>query len=400
MSAYSCNPYGVSESLAAFNWLNILIKRYNITLLTTDENKKNIESYHDNKLPKHLDIIPFSDCYPYRKKKLIHESLKVGYFLFNHKIHTFLKRNLGIVNCADILYHKSPSGFRYYSNLYHFKKPYVFGPTGGGLHPPAALKDFFAKEHPLFRLRKLDRYILRSPIYRAHYRAAMRILITLEYVRDVLGKEYDDKYYELFDTGIDTKMFQRDGEVAGSDPVSILYVGKLTRYKGAELLLRGYAGLSAEKRQGSVVDIVGDGEEQSYLRGLAEDFGIKEKVNFHGFVTRKKVIEYYKKASIFCFPTITEASGNSLLEAMSFGLPIITVDNGGPKYMCHASGSFKVAIDSVDEMVEELSGYLNTLIDDRQLRTQMGAVNRKHCETHYDWSILEKNIYQFFDSLA
>ena len=44
ISAYTCDPYGVSESLAAFNFIKILLKKYSIILLTTNDNKKNISN--------------------------------------------------------------------------------------------------------------------------------------------------------------------------------------------------------------------------------------------------------------------------------------------------------------------------------------------------------------------
>lgn len=397
ISAYSCNPYGVSESFAAFNWLKILLKRYSITLITTEENSENIIKFYGNVCPDNLKIIPISDQYPMKKHKLIHESFKVGYFLFNRKMYKYLKNNISIVDSADVLFHKSPSGFRYFSYLHKFNKPFVFGPTGGGLQVPDLLKDYFKKEHPIFSLRKLDPFLLSRKIYQDNFNKAKYILITLGYVRDILGDKYKNKYYELFDTGIDTNVNCKKTEINLKKPIRILYVGKLTRYKGAELLINAVKKID---NMDFIVDIVGDGEEMEYLEILTKKHGIDDKVVFHGFISDKQTIKmFYENASIFCFPTLTEASGNSLLEAMSFSLPIVSINNGGPKYMCPDEGTYKININKPEKMESDIAYSLKELINNPDKIQSMGDINRSHCVANYDWNILETRIFDFFDSL-
>ncbi len=59
--------------------------------------------------------------------------------------------------------------------------------------------------------------------------------------------------------------------------------------------------------------------------------GLDSLITFHGNVNRHKVFDYFKQADIFCAPSLTEASGSALLEAMLYSLPIITINNGGPR---------------------------------------------------------------------
>lgn len=394
MSAYSCDPYGVSESFAAFNFFNILLKRFKVILLTTHENEIKVNAYYRN--IKNLDfrIISFRNNYPGSNNKLISESLKLGYFIFNYKIHKYLKENVEIIKEADLLYHKSPSGFRYVSALSKFDKPFVLGPTGGGLKPPKELKDYFKKEHPILKLRNFDRQILNSNLYCRHFASTDNILITLPYVKDILGKKYGSKYFELFDTGIDTEKHKLLPNIEKKQPVSILYMGKLTRYKGAELLIR--AASKIEAKDSFVVDIYGDGEEKKFLQLLSHSLGINDNVKFHGLVPHERIPKIYSESSIFCFPTITEASGNSLLEAMSYSLPIITINNGGPKYMCPSEGSIKIEIETADNMILRIKDALNLLLKNEDVRKEMGAINREHCVKNYDWKVIEGNILSFF----
>lgn len=395
ISAYTCNPFGVSESLAAFNFVKILLKNYSIILLTTNENESLIKKYFAKEKVYDLKIISFKDSYPGKKTSIIRDSIKLGYFIFNYKLYRFLKKNPEIIKKADILYHKSPSSFRYFSNLSKFKKPFIFGPTGGGLQTPQIIKDFFKTENKFLKLRKFDQFLLNTKFYKNHYRSADNILITLPYVKDIIGDEFEDKYVEIFDTGIDTDKHKNNSII--SDDNRICFVGRLTPYKGAELLVKAVH-LIHNKHPNLKVEIVGDGEEKENLINLCEKLNITHVIHFHGHLPLQEVENIYKRSSIFCFPTLTEASGNSLLEAMSYSLPIVTINNGGPKFMCPDEGAFKIDIDSPGKMIKSMSNSIDALLNDKALRIKMGEINRAHCIKNYDWRIIEHKVLNFFQN--
>lgn len=398
ISAYTCNPFGVSESLAAFNFVNILLQEYNIILLTTKENEFSIKEFYQ-KTPINtsasIRIISFKDSYPGKQIKVINDSIKVGYFIFNQKIKKYLRNNLAIIDEADLLYHKSPSSFRYFSWLFKFNKPFVFGPTGGGLQNPKILRTFFKSENRFLKLRILDKFLLQIPLYKNHFTKAENILITLPYVKNILGQSYNLKYVEILDTGINTDK-HIPAKISPKNP-RICFVGRLTPYKGAELLLKAVFQISSlypDLR----VDFVGDGEEREKLENFCKTNRLENVVTFHGHIPHNQIEKIYHNSTIFCFPTLTEASGNSILEAMSYGLPIITVNNGGPKYMCPENGAIKVNIDHPEKMIDSISKAIEKLIRNESLRQTMGENNRKYCVENFDWKVMEKKILDFFQS--
>jgi len=274
-----------------------------------------------------------------------------------------------------------------------FNKPFIFGPTGGGLQTPEIVKELFVKENKILKLKKLDKFLLNTRLYKNHYYKAENILITLPYVKKILGPQYNSKYVEIFDTGIDTS--KHINEKTDLKELRISFVGRLTAYKGAELLIKAVSNIK-NKYPNLIVDIVGDGEEKNNLIDLCKKMEL-DKVIFHGHLNHTEVETIYKKSSVFCFPTLTEASGNSLIEAMSYGLPIVTINNGGPKYMCPEEGSFKIDIDAPEKMILALSKSIDTLLRDKQIRNRMGKFNRKHCVENYDWKIIEKKLINFFN---
>jgi len=398
MSAYGIDPFGVSEHYAAFNWLRILLKEHQIMLVTTKEAEISLLKFYKGQLPENLKIIGFKDNIKLRYNRIL-RPLILSYFLFNHRVFRYFKKHVNMLEPVDLIFHKSPSSFRYYSSLCRFNKPFVFGPTGGGLKTPKELKKYFAKEDFLFRLRNFDSFLLKLPPYKRQLKKAKNILTTLGYVRDVFPKEYHHKIVELFDTGIDCSAFKRQLPYTKKDFVNLLYVGKLRRYKGPELLIRAFSQLNFNLLPPVKLYIIGDGEEEFSLKALVQKLNLTDHIIFCGHQPIHIIKQYYENADIFCFPTLKEASGNVLLEAMCYELPIITINNGGPKYMCPDNGTIKIDICDEKLLIEKIKNSINELVTDFEKRKTMGKFNLEHCLHNYDWNILEKKILAFFNSL-
>jgi glycosyltransferase involved in cell wall biosynthesis len=75
--------------------------------------------------------------------------------------------------------------------------------------------------------------------------------------------------------------------------------------------------------------ILGSGSLQKNLQTLSESLGVSDRVIFVGHVDHQDVLQYLGVSDIFCRPSLTEGLGNSFLEAMAFGLPIIGTPVGG-----------------------------------------------------------------------
>ncbi|WP_276481354.1 glycosyltransferase family 4 protein [Paraflavitalea pollutisoli] len=390
-SAYFCNPRESSESYTAVKWLDILLKEHNVTLLTNKSSELGLLEYYQT-MPANLKIIGFDIPEWLEKKRNI--QLHLGYFSFNKQSYRYLKAHKDLVNWTDVMLRKTPSSFRYYSSLSRIPRPLVVGPLGGGLQVPPELKSYFKKESLLNKLRQLDSFLLKFPPFRSQLKKADKILITLDYLRDILPQQYVPKMVTLFDTGIDTSNRTPVGKPAHKKTVNILYVGKLIRYKGAELLIKGIAPL--KDKYDFHLHVVGDGVERESLKQLTRNSNLGSVVTFHGNLDRQQVFDFFQKADIFCAPSLTEASGNALLEAMLYSLPIVTIDNGGPKYMCPDNGAVKIRIQDENGIVREITDGLTDLINHPEKRVDMGMANFDFLQQNFSWQVLEKKINNFF----
>ena len=101
----------------------------------------------------------------------------------------------------------------------------------------------------------------------------------------------------------------------------ILTVGSLKEQKNHPLLLRSFAAMA---RPDARLMILGQGENEAMLRSLAAKLGIKDRVIFAGF--HRDPSTFYATADLFVLSSDYEGLPTVLIEALSFGLPIVSTD--------------------------------------------------------------------------
>lgn len=101
----------------------------------------------------------------------------------------------------------------------------------------------------------------------------------------------------------------------------ILTVGSLKDQKNHPLLLRAFAVMS---RPDARLMLLGQGGNEAALRALASDIGIADRVIFAGFCADPS--PFYATADLFVLSSDYEGFGNVIVEALSFGLPVVSTD--------------------------------------------------------------------------
>jgi glycosyltransferase involved in cell wall biosynthesis len=162
----------------------------------------------------------------------------------------------------------------------------------------------------------------------------------------------------------------------------VLATGRLASQKGFDMLLQTWS-LVAPSSEGWRLRIVGDGPERESLAGQARSLGISETVEFTGLVS--DVEKHYREASIFCLSSRYEGFGMVLLEAMAFGLPVVSFDcDMGPAEVLEGTGGKLVAQGNVEELTKELLG----LMDSPEERLEISALSQKKAQLYQPDNIL------------
>jgi glycosyltransferase involved in cell wall biosynthesis len=129
-----------------------------------------------------------------------------------------------------------------------------------------------------------------------------------------------------WDRGVDVGRFDPAKRVPGLFPgeLNVLYAGRLTTEKGAELMADAFLAARAADPRLHLV-LAGGGPEEGYLR---ERLG--EHATFLGWLEGDELARVYASADMFLFGSRTDTFGQVLLEAQASGLPAVAVAAGGP----------------------------------------------------------------------
>jgi glycosyltransferase involved in cell wall biosynthesis len=174
--------------------------------------------------------------------------------------------------------------------------------------------------------------------------------------------------------------------------LSCTMVARFADYKDHGVLLRAFAKVPGQPR----LKLVGDGASLPAAKKLAEDLGIRDRVEFKG--ARGDVPEILAQTDVFVLASKTETLPISILEAMRAGLPVIASDVGGiSEEVVDGETGLLVPVGSV----EELSAALRRLLADKQLRIAMGNAGRRRFERvfHAD-TMIERTQTLYEDVLA
>lgn len=222
---------------------------------------------------------------------------------------------------------------------------------------------------------------------------------------DAINLIAEDMVDELRDAGFSGANFSR---IPNGIPISplpdptrasaprFLAVGRLSRQKGYDVLLRALARVREQLSPGQV-EIVGDGPERESLLQLSTELHLVDQVVWRGELSQREVTLRLEQSHLFLLPSRYEGMSNAGLEAMERGLPMILTHCGGlDRYVTPDMGWVVTPED-----VESLSGALSEALTlDIEALSSMGLRARECVVKTFDMKIVAKRYLALFQSLA
>ena len=187
--------------------------------------------------------------------------------------------------------------------------------------------------------------------------------------------------------GVDLARFRPARNGARADGVVIGSVGRLSREKGLDDLLRAAARLI---ECGTPIRLVlaGDGPERASLMQLARQLEIETRIDFRGDVPHDQVPAVLNELDVFVMPSRSEGFGVAALEASAMHLPVVASRvHGIPDVV--SDGATGLLVPPGD--VSALADAIRRLVADAELRGTMGRAGRAFVEQRYRW---EDNVAQ------
>lgn len=410
--AEQCNPEWPSVPRVTFQLIRHLAEHVNITLVTHERNQKAITKTpfiqnaifvkEPNWVKRYYSwIVRFI---PGRASNwpLFHAFTYPVFDSFDRRATSIYKELESKGHRFDLIWALSPILPRYPYRLAQEtdRAPMMLGPVNGGLPFP---KGFVKRSLSEFSAFNFLRVIAeKNPTLRKTYQHSNLVLsgsrFTEQLVNARLGSNSVSSYFP--ENGIDDRFFsnkpaiRKDGE-----PLKLLFVGRLTPYKGADMLIQALAKLKQRGIDSIELRVVGDGSQLKELQDLSKALELDDQITWVGRIPPEAVSIEYQKAHAFVFPSIREFGGAVVIEAMASGLPCVISDYGGiGEFVTHSCG-FKTFPKSPESMINFLAQSVHTIWENEALRQKMGAAAIKEAQQH-KWSNKANLLKRSIDTLT
>jgi glycosyltransferase involved in cell wall biosynthesis len=167
----------------------------------------------------------------------------------------------------------------------------------------------------------------------------------------------------------------------------LLYVGRLSKEKNINFLLRAFKNLSAPL---TYLVLVGGGPLEEEIRGMK----IKNVV-LTGEINYPEVLSCYYLGDVFVFASLTETQGLVLAEAKAAHLPVVALFAGG------LAGTVRSGIDGylTPRSLEVFSNHVKRLLKDNDLLIKMGKAAKEDARERFSSSAMAKTIENLYNEI-
>ncbi|WP_341735702.1 glycosyltransferase family 4 protein [Microcoleus sp. CAWBG640] len=407
-----CNPEWASVPLVGYNFFHKINKLVDATLVTHIRNKSALDKHPEYEKVFYLEESNLNKQY-YKIVAKVTANGRVNWPLynalsypiyeeFNRQVYQKFKTQI-LNGDYDIVHAITPMMPRYPFKVVTVcqQTPFILGPVNGGIPFPPGFQETAKQEFAQFNfLRAVGRALI--PGYVETYKKADKILAGSTYTLNMLKDLFaipDERIDLFYENGISDE-FLNSTTIKNKDAsvINLLFVGRLVPYKCADIVIEAMGRLDPVIKNKIRLTIVGDGPERNNLENRVQELKLGEIVSFAGWVNQQETLDYYKKADIFCFPSIREFGGAVVMEAMACGLPCIVANNGGIGEYVNEETGFKIEPNSREYLTEELTSKIQLLVEDDRLRESMSAKAMEKAK-EFAWDKKAEKIVEIYQKM-
>lgn len=246
-------------------------------------------------------------------------------------------------------------------------------------------------------------YKLLAPFIISLWKNADALVANSQGLKKLAENFYDKKEILIIPNGANAvDLSQQSYLNAGKDEnikserkiIRLLFVSRLIERKGLQDILPQLKTISDKllnEEKSITLDIVGDGPYRETLEQIVKEQGISDLVTFHGQKNKQQLPQYYSQGDIFLFPSRKEGMPNAVLEAMSYGIPIIMTPCQGSDELIDGNGYVSQTSDFEKSILQ--------LCTNDKLREDMGKKSLELVKNKFSWGNTAKMYLEMFDKM-
>jgi len=174
----------------------------------------------------------------------------------------------------------------------------------------------------------------------------------------------------------------------------LLFVSTLFPHKQVDFLIRVFR-IVFDQRPDLKLVIIGNDVDGAmiYLKQLAESMGIRNQVYFSGAILDEELEHWYTNALLFVFPSLIEGFGLSVLEAMSYGIPVVASNRTS---IPEVVGDAGILLEPKDE--QEWAQAITSLLGNKEEYLRYAALSRERASL-FSWKKTAEITLNCFDQV-
>jgi glycosyltransferase involved in cell wall biosynthesis len=222
-------------------------------------------------------------------------------------------------------------------------------------------------------------WLLERPLARA-YRGLPVEAVSESTAEDLVARGMARERITVIPNGVDLELYRPEPAIARFAEPTILYLGRLKRYKRVDLVIRA---LHRVREAGTPARLIvaGTGDDSVRLHRLVSELDLDDSVEMPGFVSEQRKVELFRRAWVHAFASPKEGWGISNLEAAACGTPTVASDSPGLREsVVHEQTGYLVPHGDVAAFARRLG----ELLSNAGLRDRLGRQARAFAEA-YSW---------------
>jgi len=404
LSAYACEPDKGSEASVGWHWAVELARMgHEVWVITRSNNRAAIDKALQTDSSENLHFRYYDLPVWAKWWKKGNRGVHLYYIIWQwgaYRLALSLAKNTEF----DVVHHVTFVSARQPSFMGLLPIPFIFGPVAGGESAPWWLR----KSYPLKGwLRDLWRDVANigvrfDPLMHLTFAKASKIYVTSEQTLRLIPKRYRSKAAVKLAIGVESIQGYQPARLkaAAEDSFRVIFVGRLLYWKGLHLGLRAFAELKKHVPAARLT-VIGSGPDEKWLRSLVARLQMNDAIEWVPWLSRVDVLLEYQQQDILLFPSLHDSGGMVVLEALASGLPVVTLDIGGPGLIVdvHCGVIVKTTGKREQDVVLALAAAMRRLCENQDLRVSLADGARACAEEHL-WVRLIDSIYGIKQCLA
>jgi len=216
------------------------------------------------------------------------------------------------------------------------------------------------------------------------------LMVNSDYVKwSFIQEGYEADKIRVIQLGVNPEFKEIKPEYTTSDKIKLIFSGGFVVRKGALVILDAIKILENKKINFSldIVGSIGTVEIPDWVTKL-------QNIIFHGYVSQIKLNELLKISDIYIFPTYTEGSAQSVKEAMSVGLPVITTKQCGSPII-HGENGWLIEDDNADALADAII----TLGENKILQKKLGGQAAITIKESHSWDNFANEVLKLYKEI-